>query len=31
MKYNVTTIEEYLQVIPFERKEIFLKLMSIVK
>jgi len=30
MKYDVSTIDEYLEVIPSERKEILLKLISIV-
>ena len=30
MKYDVSTIEEYLDVIPADRKEIVLKLISIV-
>lgn len=31
MNYNVNTIEEYLEVIPQDRKEIVLKLVSIIK
>lgn len=31
MKYNVTTIKEYLEVIPLDRKEIVSKLISITK
>lgn len=31
MKYNVTTIEEYLNVIPFERKEIIIDLIAMVE
>lgn len=31
MKYNVSTIEEYLELIPFERKEIVLRLIAITK
>lgn len=31
MKYEVSTIDEYLDVIPFDRKEIILKLIVLVK
>jgi len=31
MKYDVSTIDEYLDVIPFERNEIVLKLIAITK
>ena len=31
MKYDVTTIQEYLDVIPHDRKEIILRLISLVK
>ena len=31
MKYNVTTIEEYLNVIPFDRKEIINDLIAMVE
>lgn len=31
MKYDATTIEEYIEAIPFERREIVIRLISLVK